>query len=95
MKSLKITEKFDPSSHWVFYHGDVRNLSSTIPDWTVKLVITSPPYNIGKNHEKKTDIASCMQEQKQVIRECVRICHPSGSISVKIILIGEETIDNE
>ncbi len=47
---------------------------------TIKLIVTSPPYNIGKSYEKKTSIEKYVQDQTQVISECVRLLHPGGSL---------------
>ncbi len=51
-----------------------------IPDAHMKLVVTSPPYNLGKHYEAKTSLDVYLQAQERVIRECVRILHPEGSI---------------
>jgi adenine-specific DNA-methyltransferase len=52
----------------------------SIPDESVKLIVTSPPYNIGKSYEKKTSLERYVRDQAKVIAECVRILHPEGSI---------------
>jgi adenine-specific DNA-methyltransferase len=59
-----------------------KNLSFIRPliNESVKLIITSPPYNIGKSYEKRTTLEKYVQDQAQVIAECVRIMHPQGSI---------------
>ena len=51
-----------------------------LPDGQFKLIVTSPPYNIGKNYESKTSLPAWLQGQKRVIAECVRLLHPRGSI---------------
>ena len=53
---------------------------STIKDGSVKLVVTSPPYNIGKSYERKKSLDEYIDEQQQVISECIRALHPQGSI---------------
>ncbi len=45
-----------------------------------KLIVTSPPYNIGKSYEKPSSLDEYLDGQKQVIRECIRVLHPQGSI---------------
>ena len=45
-----------------------------------KLIVTSPPYNLGKDYESKDSLNAYLQNQERVIRECVRILHPSGSL---------------
>lgn len=51
-----------------------------LPECQFKLIVTSPPYNIGKDYESKTSLKAWLEGQKQVIAECVRLLHPQGSI---------------
>ena len=51
-----------------------------LPDASVKLVVTSPPYNVGKPYERKSPLASYLEAQREVIERCVRVLHPQGSI---------------
>lgn len=44
------------------------------------LIITSPPYNIGKEYETKTSIEKYLEEQEKVIEELVRLTSDSGHI---------------
>lgn len=45
-----------------------------------KLIITSPPYNVGKEYEVKESIEKYLQRQSEVIDELIRVLHPNGSI---------------
>lgn len=47
---------------------------------SIKLLVTSPPYNLGKEYEKKHSRDEYLKQQKAVIREAVRLLHPDGSI---------------
>ncbi|MEP7272466.1 MAG: site-specific DNA-methyltransferase [Acidobacteriota bacterium] len=47
---------------------------------SIQLVITSPPYNIGKEYERRHDFDEYLARQSQVISECVRLLSPSGSL---------------
>lgn len=49
------------------------------PD-SVKLIVTSPPYNIGKEYETRKCLDTYIEGQEEVINECVRLLHPNGSI---------------
>ena len=49
-------------------------------DEAVQLVVTSPPYNLGKNYENKTSIDAYLETQERVIAECVRLLHRRGSL---------------
>lgn len=51
-----------------------------LDDASMKLIVTSPPYNIGKSYEKRTPLEQYVKDQAQVISECVRLLHPEGSI---------------
>lgn len=77
---MKISKKFNPESDLVLYKGDCLNLLKKIPDEFVKLVITSPPYNIGKEYEKREKLEKYLEAQQRVIKECVRVLSPDGSI---------------
>jgi adenine-specific DNA-methyltransferase len=48
---------------------------------SMKLIVTSPPYNIGKSYEgKRSSLDGYINDQAQVISECVRLLHPEGSL---------------
>ena len=49
-------------------------------DEKFKLIVTSPPYNLGKEYEGKTPLDNYLAMQACVIQECVRILHPKGSL---------------
>ena len=51
-----------------------------LDDESMKLIVTSPPYNIGKSYEKRSPLDQYVKDQAQVISECVRLLHPNGSI---------------
>lgn len=46
----------------------------------MKLIVTSPPYNLGKDYETRSSLDDYLQSQAEVIRKCVRLLHPQGSI---------------
>ena len=47
---------------------------------SMKLIVTSPPYNIGKAYEKRSSLTDYLNNQSEVIAECVRVLHPTGSL---------------
>ena len=51
-----------------------------LPDESMDLIVTSPPYNLGKVYEGKTSLERYLDSQTQVIEECVRLLNPKGSI---------------
>ena len=62
------------------FKGLCIDLLKTIPEETVDLIISSPPYNIGKEYETKKQIQHYLEEQKVVLSECVRVLKKTGSI---------------
>ncbi|MBI3090659.1 MAG: site-specific DNA-methyltransferase [Candidatus Tectomicrobia bacterium] len=62
------------------FHGDCLALLATIPENSAQLIVTSPPYNLGKVYENKLDIDLYVAQQAGVITECVRILNERGSI---------------
>lgn len=79
-QNRKISDKFALSKSIVVYPGDCLDLLRCVPDESLQLVVTSPPYNIGKEYEKKLHLDLYLQQQAQVIKECVRTLSPQGSI---------------
>lgn len=51
-----------------------------LPDESMNLIVTSPPYNIGKSYEKRTSLEQYVTNQAAIIAECVRVLAPDGSI---------------
>lgn len=51
-----------------------------LPDGMMKLIVTSPPYNIGKRYERRSPLDAYVQNQAQVISECVRLLDEGGSL---------------
>lgn len=47
---------------------------------SMNLIVTSPPYNIGKEYEKRTSNEIYIEQQAATIAEAVRLLNPRGSI---------------
>ncbi len=79
-KNQKVAQAFAPSESIVVYPGDCLRLLRSLPDESMQLIVTSPPYNIGKEYEKRLELDVYLEQQAQVIRECARCLAPQGSI---------------
>ncbi len=75
-----ISSHYDQDANAVVFAGDCLALLNEIPDRSMQLVITSPPYNIGKPYEKKLSLKDYVIQQARVIESCVRVLKPTGSI---------------
>lgn len=51
-----------------------------LADESMHLIVTSPPYNMGKSYEHRRALEDYVAQQKEVIAECVRLLHPRGSL---------------
>ena len=47
------------------YKGDANKYMKSLPDECVDLVVSSPPYNLWKEYEKKVSLDTYLEEQKQ------------------------------
>jgi site-specific DNA-methyltransferase (adenine-specific)/adenine-specific DNA-methyltransferase len=76
----RIEDHFNTEADLVLYHGDVNDFVATIPDSSINLIITSPPYNLGKDYENRVSIEAYLESQAQLIGQLHRILHPDGSL---------------
>lgn len=58
----------------------------------MKLIVTSPPYNIGKSYELRSSLSDYIASQAQVISECVRLLATTGSLCWQV---GNHVQDGE
>jgi len=77
---MKIGSRYSPENDVTLVTSDCLKLLRKIPDGSVRLVITSPPYNLGKAYERKQKLSEYVLLQKAVITECIRITKKGGSI---------------
>ncbi len=52
----KIADTFTDDSQIVLHPGETYEFLRTLPDRFAKLIITSPPYNVGKEYEVRATI---------------------------------------
>ena len=52
----------------------------TLSDESMKLIVTSPPYNLGKEYETKSSLDDYLEAQHLCIKEAVRLLNPKGTI---------------
>ena len=62
------------------YDGHCLDLLKAIPSESVGLVISSPPYNVGKVYESRTSLDSYLNSFEPVFEEITRILSSNGSI---------------
>lgn len=61
-------------------NGDCLTVLKKIEDGKFDLILTSPPYNIGKSYETKTSIEKYLESQEEIIMELVRTLSDRGNL---------------
>ncbi len=73
-------------AHDVIVCGDARRMDA-LSDGSVQLVVTSPPYNVGKayaNHDDRLPLDEYLAFLNQVWRECYRVLAPGGRLCINV-----------
>ena len=76
----------------LFGLNDSLEFLKTVPSKSVKLVVTSPPYNIGKVYEERVKLGEYLDYQGKVAKECVRILTDDGNLAWEV---GNYVYDKE
>jgi len=77
-------ENINPDIKYSVENGDSLSILKTYEKEKFDLIITSPPYNIGKSYETKTSIEDYLATQEEIIKELVRVMSNKGSICWQI-----------
>jgi DNA modification methylase len=64
----------------IIINNDVLTGLATLPNEVFDLIISSPPYNIGKEYEKQVNLDQYLEWQADIIWELVRLLAPSGNL---------------
>lgn len=62
------------------HRGDCLEFLRNLPGESVDLVVSSPPYNLGKEYEARQAVKHYLEEQTIVLQECVRVLKRTGSL---------------
>lgn len=81
LSSIKSIEtSFKSDAYITIFSGDVKEFVTQIPDYSVALVVTSPPYNLGKEYENRVSIEKYLKTQAELIAQLYRVLRDDGSI---------------
>lgn len=79
-EKIEITSNFSDKAQVIIHPGNCLGLLKQIPDNALQLIVTSPPYNIGKKYERRLKLDLYIKQQELIIKECVRVLSMTGSI---------------
>ena len=71
----------------VFHHADSRNMYH-LPDNSVHLMITSPPYNVGKEYDADLTLSEYVDLLSKVMSEVYRVLVEGGRACINIANVG-------
>ena len=70
-------------------HGDAQDMSQ-IPDNSVHLMVTSPPYNVTKEYDDDLTLSEYLELLHNVFSEVYRVLAPGGRAVVNIANVGRK-----
>lgn len=82
---------YAPDRTLVLHAGDISDFLPTLPDECVSLVVTSPPYNNGKEYETRAGLTDYLNRQVAVIGELIRVLRDDGSLCWQVGNYVEDT----
>lgn len=65
---------------YLYVKQDALEFLKKLPDASVKLIVTSPPYNIGKEYETSTSLSQYLKNIEPIVAELYRVLANDGSI---------------
>lgn len=71
---------FDPNSTAVLHTGDALEFLQSLPEGLATLIISSPPYNLGKEYERRQNVRAYLDGQMPVLAELARVLADNGSL---------------
>ena len=69
--------------------GDSQNMEK-LPDNSIHLMITSPPYNVRKEYDKNLDLNEYIELLRNVLKDTWRVLVPGGRVAINIANIGRK-----
>lgn len=81
---ISVSESLDGSAQATLIEGDTLDTLRRMPDESVKLIVTSPPYNIGKEYETQVELEHYLDWLKPIISELQRVLHPQGNVAWQV-----------
>lgn len=61
-----------------------------IPDSSVSLMVTSPPYNVGKDYDEDLSLSEYLNFIKRVLLETYRVLLPGGRAAINVANLGRK-----
>ncbi|HEX6034597.1 MAG TPA: site-specific DNA-methyltransferase [Anaerolineales bacterium] len=73
----------------VIHHASCEEMKE-LPDCSVHLMVTSPPYNVGKEYDNNLTLEEYLSFLKKVWKETYRVLVPGGRACINIANVGRK-----
>lgn len=77
-------------SNWIDKIFNQSSIEIPIPDNSIDLVFTSPPYNVGKEYDQNLTLEEYLNLIRQVNKEVYRVLKPGGKYVINIANVGRK-----
>ena len=89
-EELKFVENPIPSEKLDTIFNSSSEVMSELPDNSVHLMVTSPPYNVGKDYDDDLTLAEYLSFLKRVWAETYRVLVPGGRACINVANLGRK-----
>lgn len=89
-KQVKYMEQKIPEEYLNRIYCKSSESMQELPDNSVHLVVTSPPYNVGKEYDKDLSFKEYLEFLKRVWKEVYRVLVPGGRVCINVANLGRK-----
>ena len=86
-----VSDSFNTNAGAVLVCGDTLETLQGLPNGSAKLVISSPPYNIGKEYEARKELEHYLESLRPILGELARVLAEGGSLCWQVGNYVEES----
>jgi DNA modification methylase len=80
IETATVEPDFAPQHRLAMIQADTLEAASRLPAGQFRLIITSPPYNIGKQYEQQTTLEAYLEWQTRILERLAELLTPNGSL---------------
>lgn len=77
-----------PTLDVIFHHSSEE--MAELPDQSVHLMVTSPPYNVGKEYDSDLTLEEYLEFLKRIMGEVYRVLVPGGRACINVANLGRK-----
>lgn len=79
-RPISVADSFRPDADAIVAQAETLNFTKSLPIGLNRLILSSPPYNIGKAYERQVSIEDYLEQMQPLLGELVRVLAPNGSL---------------